>query len=75
MMNAGPALKASLILAESVMGWSDAFWLKTCHCLFVPFRRFETLRYRTLLGLDLGHAAIDIKLCARDIAGLIGREE
>ena len=31
--------------------------------------------HRRLQSLDLGHAAIDVKLCARDITGLIGREE
>ncbi len=35
----------------------------------------EAKSHRRLQSLDLGHAAIDVKLCARDITGLIGREE
>jgi hypothetical protein len=39
-----------------------------------PAPRLEPFAF-TWIGLDLGYAAIDIELGARDIAGLIGSQE
>jgi hypothetical protein len=42
--------------------------------LFGPFNHSETAKI-DFVASNLGHAAIDVKLCARDIAGFVRREE
>jgi len=42
---------------------------------FGPFNHSETAKIAHFVASNLGHAAIDVKLCARDIAGFVRRKE